>query len=67
MAMIYIRDDVAERLKATATRDKRQISSLIEVLLDFGDADFFYRKNRGSLKQDQRTKGGEDGQKILEA
>ncbi len=66
--MVYINDNIGERLKNTAARNKRQVSALVEILLDFADMYSIYQKNRGPLKPNNQLKGDDtDGQKILEA
>ena len=41
MSMIYLPDNVARRLKETATRQRRGMGSTVEIMLDFEDNRFF--------------------------
>ena len=46
MAVLYIPDPVAKRLKDTADRQRRTTTTVIEIMLDFEDQRWFSKKEK---------------------
>jgi len=54
MSTIYLKDEITARLKQTATRQRRSVSTVIQIMLDYEDQRFFIEKeNQKKLKKSE--------------
>ena len=54
MSTIYLKDEITARLKQTATRQRRSVSTVIQIMLDYEDQRFFIEKeNQEKLKKSE--------------
>ena len=53
MSMVYLPDHVAKRLRETATRQRRVLSTVVEIMLDFEDQRYFEDQERKEKKENK--------------
>ena len=50
MAVVYLPEHTAERLKQVATKQRRQLGAVVEIMLDYEDQRHFAK-----MKQDEKN------------